>query len=177
MNMRYESWKSLFLFCLGLFAGSAVCMKLLESGFYSNGRFFTIIGLELFYSREELGSVLSGLEEPARSLLRFQLLFDFAFMTGVYPGIAALCMMAAQPHPKKRIRKILVFAAFMQIPAGICDARENLYLLQWLKDPETISDLGSYHFVVWVKWILALGALILALPFLLRRKRTARTLV
>ena len=173
MTMSYKGWKSLFLFCLGLFAGTAICMKWLESEFVVNGRVFTIIGLEITYPKEQVAAIFQGLEEPARSLLRFQLLFDFAFMAGVYPGIAALCMMAVHKTRKPLFRQLLLALAALQGLAWACDNIENVFLLKWLRSPGTISDFGFYHMVVWVKWILALGAALIAIPSALRRNRIA----
>lgn len=171
MTMSYKSWKRLFLFCLGLFAGTAICMKWLENDFIANGSRFTIIGLEITYPKEQVAAIFSGLEEPARSLLRFQLLFDFAFMAGVYPGIAALCIMAFYKSRKPLLRLLLPVLAVLQAVAWTCDIIENSYLLKWLNRPESIHDFGTYHFVVWVKWILALAAALIAIPVVLRRTR------
>ena len=174
MTMSYKSWKNLFLFCLGLFAGTAICMKWLENEFVANGSLFTIIGLEITYTKEQVAAIFSGLEEPARSLLRFQLLFDFAFMAGVYPGIAALCMMAFHKTRKPILRHLLPIIAALQAVAWACDIIENGYLLKWISRPESISDFGMYHIVVWVKWILALGAALIAIPIVLRGIRKAK---
>ncbi len=168
MTMRYKGWKNLFLFCLGLFAGTAVCMKLLEKEFVANGSVFTIIGLELSYPKEQVAAIFLGLEEPSKSLLRFQLLFDFAFMAGVYPGIASLCMIAVHKSGKPLFRQILVALASLQVLAWACDIAENIYLLKWLNHPETIRDFGTYHIVVWVKWVLALSAALIAIPLVIR---------
>ena len=171
MTMSYKDWKNLFLLCLGLFVGTAICMKWLESEFVVNGSVFTIIGLEITYPKDQVAAIFKGLDEPARSLLRFQLLFDFAFMAGVYPGIAALCMMAVQKSRKPLFRQLLLTLAALQAVAWACDIIENVYLLKWLRIPDTISDFGFYHIVVWVKWILALGAALIAIPSALRRIR------
>lgn len=171
MAMSYQGWKNGFLVCLGLFAGTAFCMKWLETEFVAQGRLFTIIGLEISYTREEIILVLQGLEEPARSLLRYQLLFDFAFMAGVYPGIAALCMMASMRTGKPLLQKMLRWLAVWQIVAWGCDVTENLYLLKWLRDPGSVGDTGLYHALVWTKWIIALAAVLISVTgFLLRRK-------
>ena len=171
--MSYKGWKNLFLFCLGLFTGTAICMKWLEKEFVANGSVFTIIGLEITYSKEQVAAVFLGLQEPARSLLRFQLLFDFTFMAGVYPGIAALCMMAFHKNRKLLLRQLLLVLAALQAVALACDMIENVYLLKWLRRPETISNFGLYHVVVWAKWILALTAALIAIPLALRGSRKA----
>ncbi len=59
MDTGYKNLQKLFLFCLGLFAGTAFCMKWMESDFVHNGSLFTIIGLEISYSKEKIISILS----------------------------------------------------------------------------------------------------------------------
>lgn len=171
MTINYKGWKNLFLFCLGLFVGTAICMKWMEKEFLQDGSLFTIIGLEISYSRDQVVSILSGLEEPVRSLLRYHLRFDFAFMAGVYPGIAALCMMARFKTQKAWLRNLLLAMALLQLPAFACDVTENLFLLKWLADPGSVSDFDFYHAVVWVKWALALSGALLSIPFAVRRMR------
>lgn len=171
MTTNYKGWKSLFLFCLGLFIGSAICMKLMEKEFLNEGSLFTVIGLEISYSREQVFSIFSGMQEPVRSLLRFHLLFDFALMAGVYPGIASLCMMARFKTQRAWLRNILLVLAMLQVLAFACDVTENLFLLKWLDDPASISDFELYHMVVGVKWALALSGALLSIPVAVRRMR------
>ncbi len=171
MTINYKGWKSVFLFCLGLFIGTAICMKWMEMEFNKEGSLFTIIGLEISYSREQVVSILSGLEEPVRSLLRYHLRFDFAFMAGVYPGIAALCMMARFKTQRTWLRNLLLALALLQVLAFACDVIENLFLLKWLGDPGSVTDFEFYHAVVWVKWSLALSGALLSIPVVVRRMR------
>src|SRR3979490_3145055 len=96
MNLSYRRWKKLFLFCLGLSAGTAFCMKWMETDLWVNGEKFTIMGLELFYTKEKVMTVLAGLDGHVRTILNYHLHFDFAFMAGIYPGITALCMIAGE---------------------------------------------------------------------------------
>jgi hypothetical protein len=91
MIISYKGWKNIFLLCLGIFAGTGFCMKWVEGDFVQNGSLFTIIGLEISYPKEQVSAILSGLDGPVKTILRYHLCFDFAFMLGVYPGIAALC--------------------------------------------------------------------------------------
>ena len=98
-------WKKLFLFCLGLALGTSFCMKWLERSFYANDELFTIMGLELFYPKEKLIAILTGMDAHVKAILRFHLHFDFAFMAGVFPGIAAACMMA-----KEKLQQPIVMA-------------------------------------------------------------------
>jgi len=172
MKMNEKRLSRGFLFFLGITLGSAICMKWMEGQFLYEGKIFTILGLELQYPAEQMSTLLSGIEEPVKSLLRFHLRFDFVFMAGVYPGIAILCLWAAVRTPNPRYRKILQGFAMLQALAWYSDIRENLFLFQWIKDPGTITDLTGYHRVVWIKWILAISGLFIALPglFLARKK-------
>jgi hypothetical protein len=53
MVLSQKQWRNIFLFCLGLFLGTAFCMKWLETRFYFRGELFTIIGLEISYTADE----------------------------------------------------------------------------------------------------------------------------
>ena len=171
MNNPYKRWQKLFLFCLGISAGTAFCMKWMEGDFWQNGEKFTIIGLEITYTKEKLAAILSGLDEPVKTILRYHISFDFAFMAGVYPGIAALCMMAREKTTKPVLQKILLVFAFLQTVAWGCDIGENILLSHWIKNPVSISDFGTYHIIVIVKWSIALMGAILAMPLAIRRRK------
>lgn len=171
MGNRNNRWKSLFLFCLGLALGATLCMKWLETGFeYSGGR-FGIVGLEASYDRMQIQAVLGGLSPLVREALKNHLYFDFAFMAGVYPGIAALLMMAGDRISSPGWRKILLVLAALQTLAWTCDVLENRYLLNWVNGERVPADLSGYHLVVYLKWGLALTGLLVALLLLLRRKK------
>jgi len=168
-------WKKLFLFCLGLFIASAFCMKWMERDLVYNGKLFTIVGLEASYSLAEVQAILAGINETVRTILGYHLYFDFVFMIGVYPGIAAACILAAQKL-KGGFRKVLLLLAVLQLVAWACDIAENGYLLCWLKDPARVSSFQTYHLVVYIKWALALGAVLAAIAGTLagwRKKTTA----
>ncbi len=171
MNLSYNRWKSLFLFVLGLFLGTAFCMKWMESDFVANGERFTILGLELFYPKEKVISILNGLDDRVRTILRYHLYFDFAFMAGVYPGITSLCMIAREKTESSLIKKILYTTAWLQLAAWAGDIIENYYLLSWIQKPEIGYEFGPYHFIVGVKWIIALAGVLLSIPFVFRRKK------
>jgi hypothetical protein len=170
MSSNYKLWQKLFLFCLGLFAGTAFCMKWMEGDFVQNGQKFTIIGLEISYSKEKLATILAGLDEHVKTILRYHLSFDFAFMAGVYPGIAALCMMARGKMAGAGIRKILLAFAILQMLAWGCDIFENYCLLKWIKDPVIGDDFSLYHYVVSAKWIIVLTGALFAIPLALRKR-------
>ena len=170
-----KPWRQLFWFCFGLFAGTAFCMKWMEGDLWQGGEKFTIIGLEASYSKEKLARILSGLDEPVKRILRYHLSFDFAFMAGVYPGIAALCMMARAKIKMPGMRKFLLALAFGQTIAWGCDIIENGFLFQWIKEPlVTHHDFKMYHLAVYIKWAIALIGALLGILFHFRGKETIR---
>ena|SRR5258706_8586072 len=171
MTVNYKQWQKLFLFSFGLFAGTAFCMKWMEADFIQNGQNFTVIGLEISYTKEKVAAVLAGLDEHVKAILRYHLSFDFAFMTGVYPGIAALCMMARNKSAGKILRKILFVFAALQMLAWGCDIFENCCLLKWIRNPVIGNDFSRYHFIVYLKWFIALAATLLAIPLAIRKRK------
>lgn len=174
MNTKYKGWKQLFLFSLGLFAATAFCMKWMEGDFIQNGQTFTVIGLELTYPKEKMTTILSGIDEHVKTILRYHLTFDFVFMAGVYPGIAALCMMARKKH-RNAIGNILVALAVLQLVAWGADIYENSCLLKWIRDPASINNFGTYHLVVYAKWIIALAGALLGITMIaLKGRKTSR---
>ena len=171
MNTNYKRWQKLFLFGLGLFAGTAFCMKWMEDDLWHNGQKFTIIGLEISYSKEKVAFILSGLDEHIKTIMRYHLSFDFALMAGVYPGIAALCMMAREKSPSLALKRMLFVLAALQTIAWGCDIAENCYLLTWMKDPVRKNDFEVYHFIVAAKWLIAITAALVAIPLVLKKRR------
>jgi len=165
MSYNIQGWRKLFLFSLGLFAGTAFCMKWMEKDFLYQGQLFTIIGLEISYSGNRMVEILSGISPAVKQILGYHLYFDFAFMAAVYPGIASLCMMARGKSRSGWIRRVLLILAIGQGIAWACDIVENTYLLSWIRQPETVGPLTTYHGVVLLKWILALAGAIFAQPF------------
>jgi len=171
MTTNYKRWRALFLFCLGVFGGTAFCMKWMEGDLHQNGQLFTIIGLEISYSKEKLAAILGALDPSVKTILRYHLSFDFAFMAGVYPGIAALCMMGREKTVNLPARRILFAAASLQIVAWVCDIAENLYLFNWINEPTIGDEFGRYHLAVYTKWVIALVAVLIAIPFAVRKKK------
>jgi len=171
MNTNYKSWQKLFLCCLGLFAGTAFCMKWMEGDFIQNGEKFTIIGLEISYPKEKIEAILAGLDDRVRTILRYHLYFDFAFMAGVYPGIAALCMMAREKSAHTGLKNGLLVMAFLQAIALGCDIAENYYLLSWIKNPVIGNEFSFFHPVVFAKWGIALTGALLAIPLSLNKRK------
>ena len=92
-------------------------------------------------------------------------------MAAVYPGIAALCLMARNKSTGSLLKKALLTLAFLQITAWCFDILENYYLLKWINDPVIGNEFSFYHFVVAVKWIIALSGALLAIPLALRKRR------
>jgi len=134
---------------------SGFIMEWLANDFWLGDEKFSILGLELFYSKKELLRVLSQIKQPAKIALNYQLIFDFAFMAGVYPGIASLCMIAREKPTRKSIRNILFALAMLQPVAWAFDIVENSYLLNWMEKPEIGEEFGSYHNIVAAKWLIA----------------------
>lgn len=169
MNAVYKGWRNFFFICFGLFIGSAFCMKWMENDLRLNGELFSVIGLEITYSKDRIISIFSGLDNHVKTILSYHLYFDFIFMAGVYPGIAALCMMAREKRKSTGLKKVLMIAAIFQLIAYGCDITENLYLLNWLNDPVIGVEFLFYHIVVFAKWGLALAAAFIAIPLVLKK--------
>lgn len=163
MKNNSTKWNKLFLFCLGLFVASSFAMKWMESDLIYNGYTISIIGLELYYPAKKIEEIFSGLMLPVKTILGYHLHFDFIFMAGCFPGIACLCMMAAEKVNKRKYKRILFALAFLQLIAWAFDIVENYHLLKWLKHPAIGQEFGFYHFAVYSKWILALSAALIAL--------------
>ena len=172
MKLKHNHWQNIFVFSLGLFLGTAFCMKWMENDLRVNNEKFTIIGLELTYSRQKVGDILASIDDRVRTILRYHLFFDFAFMAGAYPGIASLCMMARKRVNSLRIKNLLyVFAAF-QLLAWLADIVENLWLLHWIDEPGIGKEFEWYHWAVVIKWIIALAGATIAITFMIRKKQT-----
>ena len=170
MNLSYYRWKRLCLFGLGLFMGTAFCMKWMEGDFWVNNEKFTILGLELFYSKEKVENIFSSLDHRVQTILCYHLYFDFAFMAGVYPGITSSCMMAREKLTSPVLKKILYLLAALQLVAWAADIMENNYLLLWIKEPAIRKEFEWYHVIVTVKWLIALAGVLLSVPIVLLKK-------
>jgi hypothetical protein len=173
MIVTTQSWKKLFLFCFGLAAGVSFCMKWMEADFWAGNEKFTILGLELFYTKDKVAGLLAGLGAPVKMILRYHLWFDFAFTAGVYPCIAALCMMAKEKARAVVIKKVLYALAALQLIAWTADIIENCYLLSWIRQP-LIDDkiFRWYHAIVLLKWIIIIAALLVSIPMALRKNKS-----
>ena len=168
MKNNFSRWSQLFLFCLGLFIAGAFAMKWMENDLIYKNEKISIFGLELFYSKEKIVEIFSGIDDKVSTILSYHLSFDFIFMAGCYPGIASLCMMASEELKSKNTiaivsKKILFLLAFLQLLAWAFDIVENYYLLKWLKQPTIGTEFGFYHAIVYSKWIIALAGVLLAL--------------
>ncbi len=166
MSNKFARWNRLFLFCLGLFIGGAFAMKWIESDLIYNNEKISIFGLELFYPREKITEIFSGINDKVRTILNYHLSFDFIFMAGCFPGIASLCMMASERLTSKNIKRVLFIFAFLQLFAWAFDIIENYYLLRWLSHPVIGNEFGFFHVIVYSKWAIALGGTLTALSTL-----------
>ena len=163
MKSDLPHWQRLFLFCLGLFIAGAFAMKWMENDLLFNNEKISIFGLELFYPKEKIVEIFSGISDKVKTILSYHLSFDFIFMAGCYPGIACLCMMASAKVNSKNLKRILFILAFLQIFGWTFDVIENYYLLKWIKNPMISDEFGFYHVVVYSKWAIALTAVLIAL--------------
>ena len=171
MKSLYIPWRNLFLFCLGIAVATGFIMEWLANDFWLNDQKFSILGLELFYSKREVLEVLTQVKLPARMALNYQLIFDFAFMTGIYPGIASLCMMGREKTTKPFARNVLFALAMLQPIAWAFDITENIFLLSWLGKPEIGEEFGTYHNLVTAKWLIALAGAFAGIMAIIFRKR------
>jgi len=171
MNLNIKHWQKLFLFCAGLFIAATFCMKWMEGDLQANGKKFTIMGLELFYTRETVMSILAGLDDRVRTILGYHLHFDFVFMAAVFPGVAALCMIA-RAKATGSVRRLFFILAVLQLAAWSADIYENLSLLTWMNGPIAGNEFARYHFIVASKWIIVVaGALVSVTGLLFFRKK------
>lgn len=175
MRTTTAGWRKLFLFSFGLALGASLCMKWMEPDFWQGGERFTILGLEWFYSKEKTQGILAGLTPGVHMALKYHLYFDFAFMAGIYPAIASLCMIAAEKF-RGGIRRLLFVAAAVQLLAWLGDILENNYLLGWLQTPQVGNDWETYHAVVAAKWLLAVLGVLTGLVCWLAGRRKSKAL-
>jgi hypothetical protein len=163
MHPNSNRWKSLFLFCLGIVIATSFIMEWLAGDFWIGDEKFSIPGLELFYSKREILTVLIQIKQPARIALNYQLIFDFAFMAGIYPGIASLSMMVREKINRKSIKNVLFALAMLQPVAWAFDIVENSYLLNWMEKPEIGEEFSIYHNIVIAKWLIALTGVLISI--------------
>lgn len=156
MEPLHIRWRSLFFFSLGVAVSTSFIMEWLGSDFWLNDRRFSILGLELFYSKREVIDVLTQMKQPARIALNYQLIFDFAFMAGIYPAIASVCMLVREKFQNPIYRNLLFALAMLQPVAWAFDIAENIFLLSWMEKPEIGDEFATYHNIVATKWLIAL---------------------
>lgn len=173
MSANDFSWKKLFFLCLGLTLASMFCMKWIEPEFISDGKLFTIIDLELNLDRRALINLLSSLDDKTKTIVGYHLHFDFAFMAGVFPGLACICMMMRNKCRNNIMGSLLWLFALLQFVAWSFDIYENVHLIKWLNEPASVDGLDLFHLLVRLKFIFAFGALVMALvTFLFFRKKS-----
>jgi hypothetical protein len=174
MQSPYQRWFKLFLFCAGTAIASSFILQWLANDFTMDGKRFSILDLELFYPKFQLTTVLKKMDDTARIALNYHSIFDFVFMTGIYPGIAAFCMMTRERLGKKILREILFALAMLQPVAWAFDVTENVYLMNWVAAREPGDDLGVFHNIVAAKWLIGILGFLVALVLFVVRKRTRR---
>jgi hypothetical protein len=153
-------------------------MKWIESDLLYKNEVISIFGLELFYPAAKIEEIFSGVTPQVKTALSYHLSFDFIFMAGCFPGIACLCMIAAEKVNSRFMKRILFAFAFQQLIAWSFDIIENYYLLKWLANPVIGKEFVFYHVVVYSKWAIALTGSFLALSVILikgLKKITARS--
>jgi hypothetical protein len=176
MQSANNRWLKLFLFCLGIAVGTTFIMQWLASDFWLEKERFSILGLELFYPKKQVVDVLEQIRDPklqaSRIALNYQLVFDFAFMAGIYPAIASACMVVRERIGNTGLRQLLFALAMLQPVAWAFDIVENSYLLSWLEKPVIGDEFSIYHNIVAAKWIIALaGALVALIAWGWRKKK------
>ena len=171
MQSLYARWRSLFLFCFGIAVATMFIMEWLAGDFWVNDQKFSILGLELFYSKRHVLDVLTQIKQPAKIALNYQLVFDFVFMTGIYPAIASLCMMTRENLKIAVWRNILFALAMLQPVAWAFDITENIFLLSWIDKPAIGDEFSTYHNIVSAKWLIALAGALTAIMMLLLGRR------
>lgn len=170
-SLSYNRWLRLFLFCTGVAIAATFIMEWLATDFWLGDEKFSILGLELFYRKDKLITILSQIKEPARMALYYQLVFDFVFMAGIYPAIASLCMMAREKIGRKGLQNLLFGLAMLQPLAWVFDIIENGYLLNWLDKPRIGDEFMMYHNIVAAKWVIALaGALVAIIAWIFKKQ-------
>ena len=166
MKNELPRWQRLFLFSLGLFIAGAFAMKWMENDLLFNKEKISIFELELFYPKEKIVEIFSGISDKVKIILGYHLSFDYIFMAGCYPGISCLSMMASAKVNGKNLKRILFILAFLQIFGWTFDVIENYYLLKWLNNPVIGDEFGFYHIVVYSKWIIAITGALIAIVIL-----------
>jgi hypothetical protein len=163
MRSFHSRWRGLFLFSLGIAISTTFIMQWLATDFWLDDRNFSILGLELFYSKKEVIQILSQIKQPARIALNYQLIFDFAFMTGIYPAIASACMLVREKMMNPVYRNVLFALAMTQPVAWAFDITENIFLLGWMDKPVIGDEFSMYHNIVAAKWVIALAGALCAI--------------
>jgi hypothetical protein len=146
-------------------------MKWLESEMIQGGEKFTIVGLELFYTKEKLVSILAGLDHHTKAILEYHLVFDFVFMTGIFPLIASICMIAREKTRLPGLKKFFFIMAVLQLFAWAGDLTENIWMLRWVNAASVGAHFSMFHWIVSAKWIIALTGFFFSVFFAIRKSR------
>lgn len=175
MISNTQRWKYLFWFGAGLALAAGFCMKWLEPGFRINGQLFTILELEFHTDIVHVDRLFRNMDPVVRAAVHQHLVYDYAFMAGVYPGIAALCMLAGERFSSGAWKNIFFMLAVFQLFAWGFDIAENYYLLKWLDAGKVSYQFRFFHLIVYSKWILAVVGFLCAILIVIfkRKKHTA----
>src|SRR5678809_1449629 len=85
MKNDLHRWQRLFLFCLGLFIAGAFAMKWMENDLLFNNEKISIFGLELFYTKEKIVEIFSGINDKVKTKNLKMILFLLAsFQLGAW---------------------------------------------------------------------------------------------
>ena len=174
MISNTKRWKYLLWFCIGLALASGFCMKWLEPGFTVDGKLFTILELEFHTDIVHVDGLFRHMDPFVREMVHQHLVYDYAFMAGVYPGIAALCMLAADRFSSRGWKNVFFILAIFQLFAWGFDIAENYYLDKWLHAGKVSYQFRFFHLIVYSKWILALVGFFFAIAVIIFKRKTHR---
>lgn len=154
----------LFLPFFAIFLITTRVMGKLAKGFYTAippGRPFSIFNLEFPGSDEALTSLILRMDKEVKKKVRKNLLVNYLFMLGVYPGIAILCFIASsRVYADSPLgSNILQMMGIAQVIPWLCDIIENAILLKKLQKP-TPPNPGTYKVFKWIVGIKFFVALI-----------------
>ena len=159
--------KKLFLLTFLVALAGFVIMAIFSIDFQLiDGHYFTIMDLEMPGSKENLIALYAQMTPQVLTSVKKNLYADFLFMMGCYPFVALVCLAAARKS-QGFWQRIFSTLAILQIFPFVFDVIENISLLKWIDDSAYLMNFLVFQSIVWVKFILAVGAFLLSLIFLL----------
>lgn len=157
MNQRHLI--RLFFLCLAMTVVAFAVMKYFEKQFRfndENNTSFSILDVEFAKSKDGLSGMYDKMDRSVRESLRAHLFTDYFFMTGCYPGIAALCLLVAVRE--KKLRTLFVTLACLQVLPWLFDVTENIQLVCWMDNKECQESFSLFKILVRAKFGLAGGS-------------------